>query len=115
MHFCSFLSKSVLKQSEIGVNTKDGVPDVYTTIASLLIAKGIDVDKTDLNGYTALHVASQRGNMSMVKLLLERGASLKCKTFVDDKGRGGRTPSEMAKFGDQDDVYTYLSNVENQL
>lgn len=113
LHFCSFLSVSASKQNEIGMTGDEGIPDIYTTIASVLVVKGVDVDKADLNGYTALHVAAQRGCLSMVKLLLESGASLKCKTSIDDKGRGGRTPSQMAKFGEQHEVYKFLSNVES--
>jgi len=114
LHFCSFLSVSASKQNETGMCRSERVSDIYTTIASVLIQKRVDVNKVDINGYTALHVAAQRGCMRMVQLLLESGASLKCKTAVDDRGRGGRTPCQMAQFGDQHEVFKFLSDAERK-
>ena len=44
--------------------------------ARILIAHGIDVNKAGDLGYTPLHVACMKGNMEMVKLLIENGADL---------------------------------------
>ena len=109
LHFCCFLTNEKNKDED-----DDEVEnDVFLKIASFLLNNGIEVDRCDSNGYTALHVASQRGCLKMVKLLLDSGASLKCKTSVDNKGRGGRTPAEMAKFGDQNKVYNFLCKANN--
>jgi len=108
LHFCCFLCNKKDKDDH-----DDEVDyDVFLKIASFLITNGIEVDRRDLNGYTALHVASQRGCLKMVRLLLDSGASLECKTSVDEKGRGGRTPAEMAQFGDQNEVYHFLCNAK---
>lgn len=118
LHFCAFLSngiESVNENSEENdeiINGRNTKHDIFLIIANLLIAEGIDINQVDLNGYSALHVASQRGCIDMVQLLVESGASLTCKTKIDDKGRGGRTPLGMAQFGGQDDVFTFLAKVE---
>ena len=73
-------------------DASDGDP--YIRIAAMLLShENLNIDIADVNGYTALHVAAQRGCNDMVKLLIENGASLTVKT-----GRG-RNPEAMAKFG----------------
>ena len=42
----------------------------------MLVAAGLDVNAFNLNGQTALHVAAQRGDDDIVKLLVESGASM---------------------------------------
>src|SRR6476659_6429845 len=44
--------------------------------ARILIAHGIDVNKAGDLGYTPLHVACIKGDLEMVKLLIENGANL---------------------------------------
>jgi ankyrin repeat protein len=44
--------------------------------AKALIDAGIDVNKAGDLGYAPLHVACMQGNAEMVKLLIDRGASL---------------------------------------
>lgn len=113
LHFCSFLSDPKF-DSEDG-NDNNGIStDKFIVVAALLILGGIDVNDNDENGYTALHVASQRGVMDMVRLLVDSGAALTGKTKVDWKGRGGRTPAEMAGFGDQKKALTFLKEKEKQ-
>lgn len=74
--------------------------DPYIQIAAMLLCHDkLIIDIQDVNGYAALHVASQNGCKDMVKLLIDSGASLNIKTGIDSKGRGGRTAEEMAKFG----------------
>jgi ankyrin repeat protein len=46
------------------------------TAANILIDAGIDVNKAGDLGYTPLHVACIKGNVEMVKLLIDRGADL---------------------------------------
>ena len=59
-----------------------------------------------------MHIASERGCVNMVKLLVDSGASLVIKTKVDYKGRGGRTAAQMAKFGAQVKCYNLLLEYE---
>ncbi|KAL3802834.1 hypothetical protein HJC23_007611 [Cyclotella cryptica] len=77
--------------------------DPYTKIAAILLCKPtLVIDIQDINSYTPLHIAGQRGCYEMVKLLIDSGASLTAKTRMDSKGQGGRTPEGMAKFGRHD-------------
>jgi ankyrin repeat protein len=41
-----------------------------------LVAAGIDINKAGDLGYTPLHVACMKGNIEMVKFLVEKGADL---------------------------------------
>jgi len=110
LHLACFLARSV-KESENSLSQscsssngdKDNLIDSFVTIAAILICNNETlVDIQDENGYTPLHVASQRGCNEMVKLLIDSGASLKKKTYIDSKGRGGRTPKGMAIFGESE-------------
>ncbi|KAL7548147.1 hypothetical protein ACHAWF_011451 [Thalassiosira exigua] len=77
--------------------------DPYLKIGAILLCNEIlDMDICDVNGYTPLHIAAQRGCDELVELLIDSGASLTAKTGVDKKGRGARTPLGMAKFGCND-------------
>ncbi|KAJ3671007.1 hypothetical protein LUZ60_008433 [Juncus effusus] len=51
-----------------------------------LLDSEVDVNSTDIDGRTALHVAACQGETEVVKLLLERGAK------VDSEDRWGSTP-----------------------
>jgi ankyrin repeat protein len=44
--------------------------------AKALLDAGIDINKAGDLGYTPLHVACMRGNVEMVRLLIDRGANL---------------------------------------
>src|SRR5256885_1924216 len=52
-----------------------------TSVGSLLIEKGADLNSRNKFGSTALSLAAHTGHPSFVKLLLERGASLECYPF----------------------------------
>ena len=94
LHIACFLSKSE------GSNGDSTSIDPYLKIAAILLCNDeLDIDIKDVNGYTPLHVASQRGANEIVKLLIDSGASLTAKTAIDSKGRGNRTAAGMAKFG----------------
>ena len=60
----------------VAVLKNNGSNDNYETIINLLLEKGADVNATDKNGQTALMKAVQNGNVSVVKLLLEKGATV---------------------------------------
>ena len=84
-------------------NGKDD-EDLYLKIGKILLSndKLLQIDLRDVNGYTPLHIAAQRGCDEMVKLLIGSGASLTAKTGTDSRGRGARTPLGMAQFGGHD-------------
>lgn len=54
-----------------------------TSIGTLLIEAGADVDKRNKFRETALSLAAHSGHPSFVKLLLSKGASLDCYPFGD--------------------------------
>ena len=60
------------------------------------------LDKANKGGYTALQLASMRGHTEVVKLLLDRGAS------VDEKGEDGDTALMRASYGGHTEVVKLL-------
>lgn len=42
----------------------------------VLISNGADVNVKDPHGYSALHVAAEKGNLQLVKDLIERGVDV---------------------------------------
>jgi ankyrin repeat protein len=70
--------------------------------ARLLIAEGIDVNKAGDLGYTPLHVACMRGNVDMVKLLIDSGADL----FAMSEGD---SPFATARIAGHDQICDLLS------
>jgi len=54
---------------------------VAPSVASLLIDGGSSVDEQDENGFTALHFAVINNNADLVKLYLQRGASINIPAF----------------------------------
>jgi len=84
----------------------------------MLLASGkfASLDLLDHNGLGPLHIASQRGCIQLVKLLIKYGSCLSLKTTIDHKGRGGRTPAGMAKFGGMNKTHDLLVEImENTL
>tara|TARA_B100002051_G_scaffold147570_1_gene139635 strand:+ start:6991 stop:7398 length:408 start_codon:yes stop_codon:yes gene_type:complete len=88
----------------------------YGTVEDLesLYDKGIDIDQTDWEGRTALHMMSAKGNKEAVEMLISRGANINAvflfqgrlpKTALDAATETGRTEiadiliSHGAKFG----------------
>ncbi|KAI9750697.1 MAG: hypothetical protein M1835_001344, partial [Candelina submexicana] len=60
-------------------------------IKSLLQISGIEIDRQDVNGWTALYLAARFGSVELVQLLLKAGASV---DIVDNKV--GRSPLRCA-------------------
>ena len=55
-----------------------------------LYANGVDINETDYDGRSPLHLACANGNLDVVKYLVCKGADVSC---VD---RAGRTPTDDA-------------------
>lgn len=70
----------------------------FQTLVSFLIDRNVDLDVSDKNGYTALHLAALRGRVAVTRLLLHAGAELDCRTLA------GETALEIACSRDQLDV-----------
>ena len=92
----------------------DAGEDLYLKIGEILLSNDkLQIDLRDVNGYTPLHIAAQRGCDEMVKLLIGSGASLTAKTGTDSKGRGARTPLGMAQFGGHDSTIKLIEDASN--
>ncbi|KAH9968871.1 ankyrin [Russula dissimulans] len=76
--------------------------DVAATSAYLQNAEGLDIDGRDEYGYTALHLAADRGNVATVGLLLKHGAD---KTLKDTDGY---TAAELAAIAQRPDIVALL-------
>ncbi|KAH9064125.1 ankyrin [Lactarius vividus] len=76
--------------------------DVAAVSALLSSKEGVDINVRDEYGYTALHLAADRGNVAVVELLLEQGAD---KTLKDTDGY---TATDLATIAEQHDVVALL-------
>ena len=63
------------------VTSLSGAKDVAPSVASFLIDGGSSVDEQNENGFTALHFAVINNNADLVKLYLQRGASINIPAF----------------------------------
>lgn len=74
----------------------------FHRLVAFLLARGIDYDAADRNGYTALHFAALYGRVAIARHLLDAGANASLKTFA------GRTAIEIAQERDDVDVEDLL-------
>ncbi|XP_043689617.1 potassium channel KAT3-like isoform X3 [Telopea speciosissima] len=91
---------------EIGIleATENGKPDkVYD-----LIRHGVDVNSTDADGRTALHVAVCKGQPEMIKILLQGGAN------VNKPDAMGWTPKALAEKQGHKSIFDLLQCYNNQ-
>ena len=121
LHLCAFLATNI--ENSFGAN-KEKKPErrlsrlnrvePHLQIAAIILStQGFeDIDCTDANGHSALHIASQRGCIELVKVLVDSGASLSLQTTIDYKGRGGRNAAQMAKFAGMTKTYELLNQLD---
>jgi ankyrin repeat protein len=95
--------------SDINATRSDGDNALHCVVgwgdlaaAKALIDAGIDVNKAGDLGYTPLHIASMKGNVAMVRLLIDSGANLFA--FCE-----GDTPFATARLGGHDDICGLLA------
>lgn len=73
---------------------------------NILIVNGADVNyQSQYDGYTSLHWASRKGDIVLVKTLLQNGANPKT------LNRENQSALDLAESNNHDDVYDYLKNV----
>ena len=63
----------------------------YTPVARVLLDKGADVSRTDVEGFSAMHVAAQSGHLEVVKLLMKAS-----RASLDAKMCDGSTPLHLS-------------------
>ncbi|KAF8344221.1 ankyrin repeat-containing domain protein [Cantharellus anzutake] len=92
----------------------DGQPDSIHSYAlegnidklkALLDSEYVDINGKDENGYSALHLACDRGQLEAVKLLLANGAD------AYNPDADGNTPLEVAKIASREDIVDLLEEV----
>ena len=110
LHLCAFLCEQTETSDSIHISNTSSTQsrrasrlnavEPRVQIAAMVIASGKsgDIDSKDHNGMTALHIAAQRGCISLVKLFVDSGASLSIKTALNYKGKGGRNAEQSAEF-----------------
>ena len=71
-----------------------------------LLSEGVDVNCQNIDGSTALHVASRLGRQEIVELLL-------CQENIDDtiRDKDGKTPLEIAKGRQIASIFEYARNI----
>ncbi|KAJ5717747.1 hypothetical protein N7488_003393 [Penicillium malachiteum] len=73
----------------------DAVEASNREIVEIFLRFGVPVDMKGLNKRRALHIAARKGDVKMVKLLLEHGASVKTKDHVGATPENDSTSSEV--------------------
>ena len=71
----------------------------------LLLDWGAKLDRLSKCNDTPLHLAAERGELSVVKLLVEMGADVSAKEYT------GQTASDVARIHGKKDVADWLDNV----
>jgi glutaminase len=72
-----------------------------------LVARNVDINRSDYDGRTALHLAASDGRVDAVRFLLERGAN------TDVLDRWGNRPLDDAERGRHVDIIDALQSVSN--
>lgn len=75
-------------------------------IINEIVKYGNGIDKTDINGQTALHWAVQYNKYDSVKELI------RLKANPNIKDNYSRTPIDIAEFEGHEDIYEFLSNIK---
>ena len=68
-----------------------------------LLADGIDPNQTDDEGYSALQAAAENDNLTVVKLLVSKGANVAY--------QGEYTALQLAEMAEHDEVIAYLKSL----
>ncbi|KAI0639688.1 ankyrin [Trametes polyzona] len=94
--------------SESAVSNLAIAGDAQGLVTYLEKHREVDVNAKDENGYTALHLAADRGHTEVVRVLLERGADREI------KDQDGFTAKELAEVAGHDEIVNLLSDTRNQ-
>jgi hypothetical protein len=69
------------------------------------IAAKTDLNKADVSGWTPLHLAARKGDLAIFTALSHGGADVK------RKGKGGKTPLDVARENRQTAIVQYLEQL----
>lgn len=86
--------------------------DIVNTVVELLISKGADVDKPNMNGmyiFTPLMLAARDGCKNLVEIFLKHGAQ---RDIVEVTS--GKTAADFARENGHDDIVDVIERYENQ-
>ena len=75
----------------------------------VLLSRGAKVDSVTSEGLTPVHIASQKGNLEILKLLVDNHAKIGVKT------PDGSTALHLAAAGDKHDIIIFLLKAERGL
>ena len=73
-------------------------------IVRALIENEAEVNATDKDGWTPLHLATAEGHLEDTKVLIENGAD------INTKKNDGKTPLELLDQSKHPDLYKYLKS-----
>ena len=122
LHLCAFLTKKTETSSKLVANpaeerrsSKLNDVEPHLQIAAMILTYGNfdNIDTVDENGYSPLHISSQRGSKQMCKLLVDWGASIALKTPIDSKGRGHRNSIQTAQHAGMNETAELLKELQS--
>lgn len=76
-------------------------------IINEIVKYGNGIDKTDINGQTALHLAVWHNKYDLVKELIRLNAN------PNIKDNDSRTPIDIAEFEGYEDIYEFLNSISD--
>jgi ankyrin repeat protein len=71
-------------------------------VVTILLEYNVDINIENNDGMTALHWAAQKGDLVVLKLLVEKGAK------VDSTDKNGNTPLDLAEIYEHKEIMEYL-------
>lgn len=93
------------QETALHLATVQGSFASFNETLQLLLDRNADINATNLESDTVLHLAIRRmGSVDAIKMLLQKGAS------TELKGRHGRTPLQYAIFLEREELATALLN-----
>ena len=103
------LAVSLAGRSDGATPLEYAAADNQIEIMRLLIAKGANIEATNVDGETVLHSASFQGHLAAVKFLLSRRASITAQNVCGD------TPLDVARYEKHEAVIAALEAADPEL